>query len=105
MPELPEVETVKNGLAPVWTGQTIKSVVLNRPNLRYPFHPRFKEELEGAELQHLTRRGKYMVGDFGHVQLIMHLGMSGSFRIETLNPSFISPPSLPKGSRVRPVRV
>ncbi|MAS86672.1 MAG: DNA-formamidopyrimidine glycosylase [Micavibrio sp.] len=83
MPELPEVETVKNGLAPVWLNQTIRRVELRRENLRYPFKPDFKETLEGARVTQMSRRGKYMIVSLNKGQhLIIHLGMSGSFKIE-----------------------
>jgi formamidopyrimidine-DNA glycosylase len=83
MPELPEVETVKNGLSPVWLNQTIKQVVLNYKNLRYPFSIGFKKTLEGAYVVQMSRRGKYMIVSLDRgAHLIVHLGMSGSFKIE-----------------------
>ena len=85
MPELPEVETVKNGLAPIWEGQAITSVTLNRPNLRYPFPDGFQRSLENNVLKSLWRRGKYLVADFKDTHLIMHLGMSGSFKIDDID--------------------
>jgi len=83
MPELPEVETVRRGLAPVMEGGTIKAVKLNRPDLRFPFPDLFIERLEGQKILSVGRRAKYLVLDMesGEV-LVMHLGMSGSFRIE-----------------------
>ncbi len=83
MPELPEVETVRRGLAPVMEGATIDAVALRRPDLRFPFPPDFARRLTGRTILSLGRRAKYLTGDLddGGV-LVMHLGMSGSFRIE-----------------------
>jgi len=83
MPELPEVETVKRGLAPTFEGATIVSLDQNRADLRFPFPDRFAERLAGRRVSALSRRSKYLLADIdsGDV-LIMHLGMSGSFRIE-----------------------
>ena len=83
MPELPEVETVRLGLAPVMEGAVIDKVTLRRPDLRSPFPPRFARRLTGRRIVSLGRRAKYLLADLddGNV-LVMHLGMSGSFRIE-----------------------
>jgi formamidopyrimidine-DNA glycosylase len=82
MPELPEVETVRRGLAPVMEGARIVRVEQRRANLRIPFPDRFVERLTGATVAALGRRAKYLLADVdtGEV-LIAHLGMSGSFRI------------------------
>ncbi len=82
MPELPEVETVKRGLEPVWVGQRIVRVELRRKDLRFPFPSDFATRLEGATVMALTRRAKYILGhlDTGEV-LILHLGMTGRFTI------------------------
>lgn len=86
MPELPEVETVKLGLSSVMDGARINSVKLNRPDLRFPFPENFKKRLEGETITSLGRRAKYLMADLssGDV-LVMHLGMSGSFRIDEGN--------------------
>ena len=85
MPELPEVETVKRGLAPVMQGARIKSVVLNRENLRFPFPKDFAGQLAGRTILQLHRRAKYLLMDIeGGGVVIMHLGMSGSFRVEEI---------------------
>ncbi|WP_173934657.1 bifunctional DNA-formamidopyrimidine glycosylase/DNA-(apurinic or apyrimidinic site) lyase [Chelativorans sp. Marseille-P2723] len=83
MPELPEVETVRRGLAPVMEGALIEKVEQRRPDLRFPFPASFSERLAGRRLIGLARRAKYLLMhlDRGFV-LICHLGMSGSFRIE-----------------------
>ncbi len=81
MPELPEVETVRRGLAPVMENATIQELVLNRPNLRFPFPENFANIVQGQKILSLGRRAKYLLVDLeqDHV-IIMHLGMSGSFR-------------------------
>jgi formamidopyrimidine-DNA glycosylase len=83
MPELPEVETVRRGLEPAMVGARIARVALRRPDLRFPFPERFAERLTGRLVESLSRRAKYLVAglDSGEA-LIMHLGMSGRFRVE-----------------------
>ena len=82
MPELPEVETVKRGLAPTLEGALILQLDQNRPDLRVPFPDQFADRLAGGRVTALSRRSKYLLADIdtGEV-LVMHLGMSGSFRI------------------------
>ena len=82
MPELPEVETVRRGLAPVMDGARFERVEQRRPDLRFPFPERFVARLEGRRLIAMRRRAKYLVADIeGGDALIMHLGMSGRFTI------------------------
>jgi formamidopyrimidine-DNA glycosylase len=81
MPELPEVETVRRGLEPVLTGARLTRVRQNRPDLRFPFPDRFVERLEGATVLSLQRRAKYLLFQFPHGHLLVHLGMSGSLRV------------------------
>lgn len=83
MPELPEVETVRRGLAPVMEGARFARVEVRRGDLRWPLPKDFAKRLTGATVTGLGRRAKYLLADLstGDV-LIMHLGMSGSFRIE-----------------------
>jgi len=83
MPELPEVETVRRGLLPVLEGVVIERVERRRPDLRFPFPQRFATRLKGRRVVALRRRAKYLLAelDDGNV-LLMHLGMSGSFRVE-----------------------
>lgn len=83
MPELPEVETVKRGLAPTMEGAVIVRMELRRADLRFPFPPGFAERLAGKRIEALSRRAKYLLIELesGDV-MIAHLGMSGSFRIE-----------------------
>jgi formamidopyrimidine-DNA glycosylase len=83
MPELPEVETVRQGLAPVLEGRKFARVIQRRGDLRFPLPAKFAERLTGRRVEKLTRRAKYILAhlDGGEV-LIMHLGMSGRFSIE-----------------------
>lgn len=84
MPELPEVETVRRGLAPVIEGRTIDTVELRRPDLRFPFPDRFAQRLTGATIGPLGRRAKYLLLPLATGEtLILHLGMSGRVLIET----------------------
>ena len=83
MPELPEVETVRRGLAPTFIGGRIAKAKANRPNLRFPLPDRFAERLTGRRVLDLRRRAKYLLADLESGEtLVMHLGMSGSFRVE-----------------------
>ncbi len=83
MPELPEVETVRRGLAPAMEGQVIHGVTLARGDLRFPFPDRFAERLTGRRITALSRRAKYLLADLDDdAVLIMHLGMSGRFIVE-----------------------
>ncbi len=82
MPELPEVETVKRGLEPVLRGQKLVRVETRRANLRFPFPVGFAGLLEGATVQNLTRRAKYiLIGCDNGKSLIVHLGMTGRFTV------------------------
>jgi formamidopyrimidine-DNA glycosylase len=82
MPELPEVETVRRGLQPVMEGAKIVHAEARRKDLRFPFQKDFVARLEGQTVTGLGRRAKYLMADLasGDV-LLMHLGMSGSFRV------------------------
>lgn len=83
MPELPEVETVRRGLAPHMEGRRIRALTLNRADLRFPLPENFGNQVEGRRVLRLSRRAKYLVMDLeGELSIISHLGMSGSFRIE-----------------------
>ena len=83
MPELPEVETVRQGLAPAMEGAVIERLEQRRPDLRFPFPERFAERLTGRRIEGLGRRAKYLLADLDDgAVVIMHLGMSGSFRVE-----------------------
>jgi formamidopyrimidine-DNA glycosylase len=82
MPELPEVETVRRGLQPAMEGSKIVKAEARRKDLRFPFQKDFIARLEGQTVTGLGRRAKYLMADLtsGDV-LLMHLGMSGSFRV------------------------
>src|ERR1051325_4097402 len=78
MPELPEVETVRRGLARRMTGRRIVRAELRRPDLRRPFPPMLAERLDGALIGALGRRGKYILIELDETGLLLlHLGMSG----------------------------
>jgi formamidopyrimidine-DNA glycosylase len=83
MPELPEVETVRRGLQPVMEGVRIARVEARRMDLRFPLQKDFIARLQGRTVTGLGRRAKYLMADLdsGDV-LLMHLGMSGSFRVQ-----------------------
>lgn len=82
MPELPEVETVRRGLAPVLAGQRLARVEARRPDLRFPFPEGFVQRLAGARIERLDRRAKYLLASLDRGEtLVMHLGMSGRFEI------------------------
>jgi formamidopyrimidine-DNA glycosylase len=82
MPELPEVETVRRGLVPAMEGVRIARVTAHRGDLRFPLQKDFTARLDGRKVTGLGRRAKYLLADLdsGDV-LLMHLGMSGSFRV------------------------
>jgi formamidopyrimidine-DNA glycosylase len=82
MPELPEVETVRRGLAPHLEGARLRRVEQRRPDLRFPFPADFAARLQGARIESLGRRAKYLVAplDTGET-LVAHLGMTGRFTV------------------------
>jgi formamidopyrimidine-DNA glycosylase len=86
MPELPEVETVRRGLEPVLVGNVFTSVEQRRADLRFPLPKDFGMRLSGRTVEALDRRAKYLLArlDDGEV-LVMHLGMTGRFRIDHAN--------------------
>jgi formamidopyrimidine-DNA glycosylase len=82
MPELPEVETVRRGLAPIMEGARFVKVEARRGDLRWPLPKDFVNRLEGQTVTGLGRRAKYLLADLSSGEvLLMHLGMSGSFRV------------------------
>lgn len=83
MPELPEVETVRRGLEPVLTGALLTRVRQNRPDLRFPFPERFVERLEGATVERIDRRAKYLLMPLSTGETwVSHLGMTGRFTLD-----------------------
>src|SRR6266853_7027005 len=82
MPELPEVETVRRGLEPVMQGARFETVEVRRRDLRWPLPGDFAARLAGQTVNGLGRRAKYLTVDLSSGEvLLMHLGMSGSFRV------------------------
>lgn len=82
MPELPEVETVLRGLAPVLEGRTIIKAKVNRPDLRWPFPENMAGRISGQKISKLWRRSKYILADLSSGEsLLVHLGMSGRILI------------------------
>jgi len=83
MPELPEVETVRRGLEPVLTGARLTRVRQNRPDLRFPFPDRFVARLEGASVDRVERRAKYLLAALSTGETwVSHLGMTGRFTVD-----------------------
>ncbi len=84
MPELPEVETVRRGLAPHMEGSRIERLELRRKDLRFPFPEVFSERVSESAVTALTRRAKYLLIELDSGEtIIAHLGMSGSFKVIT----------------------
>lgn len=81
MPELPEVETTRAGLAPHLEGRRVRSVLLRRPDLRWPIPPEVAERLPGQRIAAVRRRAKYLLLDTDAGSALLHLGMSGSLRV------------------------
>ena len=83
MPELPEVETVRRGLQPVLEGARLTRVRQNRPDLRFPFPERFAERLDGATVERIDRRAKYLLMPLSTGETwVTHLGMTGRFTLD-----------------------
>lgn len=83
MPELPEVETVRRGLAPYVEGACIEAVTLNRKDLRFPFPSGLAKALTGQTIESVGRRAKYLLFRLSSGKtLLSHLGMTGSYRFE-----------------------
>ncbi len=81
MPELPEVETTRRGLAPHVEGRTVARVLLRRPDLRWPIPPEIRTQLPGQRIDAVRRRAKYLLLDTRAGSALLHLGMSGSLRV------------------------
>lgn len=87
MPELPEVETVRQGLIPAMEGRVITRAEVRRADLRFAFPPRMAERLEGARVLSLRRRSKYILADLDRGEtLLVHLGMSGRMLVADAMP-------------------
>ena len=81
MPELPEVETTRRGIAQAVTGKVIGNVIIREPRLRWRLPDEFAGQLQGQRIREVRRRAKYLLIDLDRGSLIVHLGMSGSFRV------------------------
>ncbi|WP_299650600.1 bifunctional DNA-formamidopyrimidine glycosylase/DNA-(apurinic or apyrimidinic site) lyase [uncultured Jannaschia sp.] len=99
MPELPEVETVRRGLAPALEGARLVRVEVRRPDLRWPFPEAMAERLTGATIRALGRRSKYLLMhlDTGET-LIVHLGMSGRMVVDDLASAATQPGAFHRGA-------
>ena len=85
MPELPEVETVRSGLAPAMEGRVIERAEVRRAGLRWPFPAGLAERLAGARVERLRRRSKYILVDLDSAEtMLIHLGMSGRMTVSGL---------------------
>lgn len=84
MPELPEVETTRRGIAPYLQGQTIAKAIVRNAKLRWPVPENLPSLVSGLTVQEIRRRAKYLLLDCGGGTLIIHLGMSGSLRVYPL---------------------
>lgn len=81
VPELPEVETTRRGIAPHVLGRRVTGATLRRPDLRWPIPPEIRDELPGQRIDAVRRRAKYLLLDVASGSAIVHLGMSGSLRV------------------------
>lgn len=81
MPELPEVETTRRGIAPHLIGRRITSVVLRRPDLRWPIPPEIAQLLPGQRIEDVERRAKYLLLHTAVGSALLHLGMTGVLRV------------------------
>ncbi len=81
MPELPEVETTRRGIAPHLLGRRVERVIVREPRLRWPVPAELPALLQGRQVLEVGRRGKYLLIRFRHGHLLLHLGMSGSLRV------------------------
>ena len=85
MPELPEVETTKNGLAKLLTGKIITKVEIRNPNLRWKVDQSIKSNIYNQSIRSFSRRGKYILFNFDKGHLMIHLGMSGKINVVDIN--------------------
>lgn len=85
MPELPEVETTKQGIKSHLEGQTIRDVEIRNARLRIPVPEHLNELCAGKKIRIVTRRAKYILIELSEGYLLIHLGMSGHLRIVPSN--------------------
>ncbi|MEP7205379.1 MAG: bifunctional DNA-formamidopyrimidine glycosylase/DNA-(apurinic or apyrimidinic site) lyase [Casimicrobiaceae bacterium] len=81
MPELPEVETTRRGIAPHAVGQRIRAMRVYDPRLRWPVPADLPQIITGGVIERVDRRSKYLLFGLGHGTLLVHLGMTGSLRV------------------------
>ena len=81
MPELPEIETTRRGIAPKTDQQQVARLIIRNPNLRWPIDSALPQKLQGRKITSVGRRGKYLLLHFGNGTLLIHLGMSGTLRV------------------------
>lgn len=81
MPELPEVETTRRGVAPHVVGRRVARVIVRQPRLRWPVPPELTRALTGRRIDAVNRRAKYLLFRAGDGHLMLHLGMSGRLRV------------------------
>ena len=111
MPELPEVETTRRGLAPYLEGRTVAGVTLRRASLRWPIPDEIRELLPGQRIDAVRRRAKYLLLDTQAGSALLHLGMSGSLRVlpattpvrthDHVDIALAEPPALRRGAAGR----
>lgn len=96
MPELPEVESVRRRIAPSMVRARVEAVDLRRPDLRNPFPRNFAQRIAGRTVLALNRRAKYLLAPLSSGEtVLMHLGMSGSFRVSRAKRAALGKPALP----------
>ena len=83
MPELPEVETTKNAIFP-FKGKTLQRVIVNNPSLRWPVDEKAIKKIKEVKILSISRRAKYIFLHLDEMTIIIHLGMTGTFRIQKL---------------------
>ena len=83
MPELPEVETTKNAILP-FKGKTLKRIIVNNPSLRWPIDEKLINKIKDVKVLSISRRAKYIFLNLDEMTIIIHLGMTGTFRIQKL---------------------
>lgn len=92
MPELPEVVVTLRGVSPHVVGKTVSAVTVREPRLRWPVPADLPQQLAGKPLIASQQRAKYMLFEFAHGHLMIHLGMSGNLRVHGINNSPVTPP-------------
>ncbi|OQW94190.1 MAG: DNA-formamidopyrimidine glycosylase, partial [Beggiatoa sp. IS2] len=81
MPELPEIETIRRGIAPYLQELSFKTVLVRETRLRWPVPTELGTHLTGQTIKNIQRRGKYLLFECSQGYLLIHLGMSGSLRL------------------------